>query len=542
MTTTISQQELSTFMEWHTLPIEDGMEPNYGKAVEAKTDFGILRIRTPKMPLCKTPLAILLNLDNSCSMSDNIYNVKHTLKNMLNVCMNKIKEYPDLIIYVCIDLFSHEVVNLFHRRNLTPMDVSGHAGDIITIGDFVLLNAASMELFITQINRISPWGCTNIEKSLRSSKQKLADLHEQRPEIRLAHIQLTDGEATAGEKTVDGLCQHIDESYRNVFVGYGEHHDGVLLSSLAEKDPKFDYRFVDNLDHCGMIYGELLYHILYPYDDRPLEITASDGLKIYDWKTNTWVSRLTIPPLCGDTEKVYHVCVDANLDKSRVYVSASFDIESPIDVAYSLPRLCRQPSQGYDSDAGGDDDMLPIDLTQYLLRQRVQECLAFVRDYEICRAHDRDIIARWEESELSQNDVLDSLMYVLSTTIELLKDNMKENVDPAFIQTLLEDLESAKAKVGTPKGFMYTTARMSSQGNQNSYTPSSLVLGGHETSTYTNDDMMNMMTQVYAGADGDADDDEETWRENIVRTVPYDESARDRCDSMCKRMGDFETT
>ena len=509
--------DLTTFMEWHTNPIEDTLCPNYEN--NPVKDFGILRIITSKQSIWKLPLAILFNLDNSSSMSDNVIYIKHTLKNMLNVCLNKIEENPDLVIYVCIDLFSHEVVNIFKGMSLH--------NEIDSIGDFILLNAASIELLMTKIESIRPWGCTNIEKSLQNSKRKLAELRYKHPEFRLVHIQLTDGAATAGEREYEGMIKYIDTSYRNVFIGYGENHDSKLLYNLASLDPKFDYRFVDKMSHCGMIYGELLYNILYCYDDRPIHINMSNELQIYDWKSNQWVDHLVIPPLVADTEKIYHICCKNDCDKDALYVNIGFSQDQPFDIANSLPLLRINSDDDDTSTIPLDKKSLngyeTNDLTQYLLRQRVLECLTFVREFEMMciDSPSSQKFVFGNQLRYLDKDVEMRLITALNTNIDLLtkykapSELAVSSIDQAFLQTLIEDLKTTKAKIGTPKGFMYTNARQTSQGNQHSYTPS--IPDGRDITSYTNDDMMSMMTQVYVG------DGNEEWKNAISRTIPYDE-------------------
>jgi hypothetical protein len=496
----------NSYIEWHTEQIPGDLFPNYDTDRADDLEFGILRVITPKMPICQKPLAILFSIDNSCSMDNKIKYVKHTMKNMLNVCMKKIEEHPDLPIYICMDLFSHEVVNIFKTPSVKDF-LANNPDSIVMIDDFVQLTAKSIEFLLNQVDAICPWGCTNIEKSLRNANQKLRDIKTKIPDLRVVHIQLTDGEATAGERTPQELKQHIDYSYSNIFVGYGKDHDSYLLSTLGDLDPKFDYRFVDVMEHTGLIYGELLYHILYPVDDRPIEIRCSK-CKIYDYKTSTWVDSITVPPLCGDSEKVYHVCTDRIITKPNVfaelYFCGSSDVSGAVlfDTANSLPPLYRmKPNLECD-----ESDILPVDLTKYLLRQRTQECLALVREYENYKVKDymqrlHPEIAEETPSHLP-NMTLDEITRMLDDNLSLLtKYKTDQNTvicesDLLFIQTLIEDLQSAKEKIGTSEGLMYTAARQTSQGRQHSYTPSSSIRHGHDLTQYTNNGMFNMMSQV----------------------------------------------
>jgi hypothetical protein len=102
---------------------------------------------------------------------------------------------------------------------------------------------------------------------------------------------------------------------------------------------------------------------------------------------------------------------------------------------------------------------------------------------------------------------------------ELVKQRLKaplpdEEDDVLFIQTLIDDLQTASLNLGSNQSFMYTTARQTSQGSQHTYSPYNTRYNNTNTfnlynrdvlqptehnqrqTSYTNRDILDMMTQV----------------------------------------------
>jgi len=645
--TQVTQEAIHSMIEWH----DNITQMNVNSIVPTAHHFGILNVSTPKTPISTTPLAILLNIDGSSSMDEigsdkltKINHIKHTLKNMIHILIEKITETPDICIYISIMLFTHDTKNLLQRIK------SEKQFDHYFKGDFVLLNHHSMHIILEEIERIRPWGCTNIEISLKNAKTAINDFMQQNPSFRIAHIQLTDGQATVGKKRANELSPYVDISYRNVFVGYGEDHDGHLLASLGEIYPTCDYRFIDSIERTGLVYGEIIYHLLYPHNDLPILIKMSPGTKIYNWKTNQWSSTLMIPPLSSDTEKVFQIIIDdSSISKEDVWADLYYtnNIQTPIETAITLPSLItlpikinnlenssgdlRSPSelvvrrlqgteahqstesaQGLRPHLGVSDPLpnssgdkvaslrapsvltdrvsseeasvpssplpeassekyesseigekLPVDLTKYLLRQLTQECLYLVRYHAL-----NDVDAMYPPPPLirstnqvssypdplplirstnqvssypdplplirNTNQVSPSiawLKYKLSLNINLLlsyRDAQNtDDDDVLFIQTLIDDLQTALTNLGSKHSFMYTAARQTSQGSQHTYSPykthsndepfafrtgsgagredltntfdlynCDVVQHNQRQTSYANSDILNMMTQL----------------------------------------------
>ena len=474
-------------IEWNTEELRsDLIAKSEHHEIYENSTFGILRIEVPIIPISTQPLAILLNLDHSGSMDDpcadgrtKMQHIKHTIKNILRVLMLKLDETPELEIYMCIDIFSHNVENILHDSQET-------------LGDgFIQITKPSVKFIIDEVERIVPWGCTNIELSLKTAQNKISTFKQNYPDFRVAHIQLTDGQATMGKSIPEDLKTWVDTSYRNIFVGYGEDHDGHLMASLGELSPMCEYKFVDIIENTGLVYGEILYNLLYPLYDSVVNLTVSEGAKIYDWRTNTWVQNMAIPPLSGNSEKIFQMVADGTVPTDDICVHMGVDMdEHPysnycFDTAMSLPRLiCKETG-----------NLVPNDLTLFLLRQLTQEHLYMVREFENERVYgnaNRGLQKPLLRRQTAYVDMDDTHLMDIPPELEIKHRHIKnallehfhelsvyhesfmggdDEKNCTFLKVLMDDMYVAIQNMGTKHGLMYTAARQTSQGRQSSYIP-----------------------------------------------------------------------
>lgn len=579
-----SVSRVNSMIEWNTEELRsDLIAKSEHHMMYTNCKFGILRIEVPILPISTQPLAILLNLDHSGSMDDScadgrtkMQHIKHTIKNILRVLMIKIEENPELELFMCIDIFSHDVENILQKyikENPTCEPL---------LNGFIRITKESSKWIIKEVDNIVPWGCTNIELSLKHSQETIRTFQQNNPDFRIAHIQLTDGQATMGKSTPEDLKSRVDTSYRNIFVGYGEDHDGYLMASLGELSPMCEYKFVDIIENTGLVYGEILYNLLYPLYDSVVYLNVLEGAKIYDWRTNTWVQELSIPPLSGNSEKIFQIIADGSVPTDEIFVNMyrMSKVSDPIEIdkrlfetAMSLPQLiCAETGKGGDT---LQPIFKPNDLTLFLLRQLTQEHLYMVREFENERVSgnsnrtlqkpilrrqtayvdmDDDIIHTNipPELEIKHRHLKNALLehfYELSVYYESftkddddaddddsdddLKTNSKkirlQNI--TFLKVLMDDMHIAIKNMGTEHGLMYTAARQTSQGRQSSYVPTGQSaqkpsvthfckskqrtmntfdlygqkddqetydynLSGNTNTSYANDDVMSMMTQI----------------------------------------------
>jgi len=541
----------NTWIEWHQ---KDGVPIVLGPGDEncpvtwtTPRPFGILNISSPDVPPSTRPIALFINIDKSISMSEisvfeevhgwtKIMFVKQTLKNMLQLFMEKIEENPAMTVYVCIAVFFHDV-------EMLRLDTDGpsHIRDELSSG-FVKLTQETLAMFIDKIDQIRPEGLTNIERSLHFAQKQLHAHLVDHPDHRAVHIHLSDGDATSGAKSIVELSSCVDHTYKNIFIGYGEDHDSFLLNQLAGDIG--EYRFVDKVEQCGMVCGEIAYHILHPVYDHPITIKMGEGSRIYHWKTNKWVSSLQIPFLSSNSTKTFHITTfDDSQPVDGVYATLVHgnNHDHVLETIRTLPMLLDL-----------HDNYVSNDLTLNILRQLTQEFLFRAQAYELKRRSHKlnkcGHAKRWMgktattrfnfEDDPSNGDTwgtqaadtnpsvaYETLMLEMQDHFNKLKATLASMTDckknTTFVRVLMDDMYVTMKHLGTKKSYMYSSSRQTSQGNQYVYSPSGIrptatdsldgvadgplimdpnyqISSNHETS-YSNDTVLDYMqkTQSY---------------------------------------------
>lgn len=466
--------------------------------------FGILDLSVKQMDIVQTPLAIVFQIDKSGSMDEKcsdtktkMEHIQHALKNMVRTLAYNIENHPGLTIYLALNVFSHDVVNIV-KKSISFPDFND---------DFILLTCENAKALCLEIDRITPWGLTNIEKSMKNAQTLMQEFQSKYPECRCVHIQFTDGEATVGKKKPRELVELVDGRYKNVFVGIGEDHDCHLLGNLAERSIIHEYRFIDNMENAGLICGEILYNLLYPaFDQSPLWIDMSRGAWIYNWFTNQWVNSMMIPPLAGKSQKTFHILKETSDDTATTTTYATVRCAKNELIHYDavvLPELMDRETH----------EIYRTNLSLYRIRHLTQQLLFMVKQFELQRQNEDDTHSSPERGKDRNRPLKKEMKDRLSKHLALLQEHaatLEKESDIQFIQVLMDDTEVAYRALGTRNGLMYTTARCSSQGHQYSYTPTGKTQltdawddvphapkhAQRNITNYTNDMLFSMMTQV----------------------------------------------
>jgi hypothetical protein len=283
---------------------------------------------------------------------------------------------------------------------------------------------------------------------------------------------MTDGQITAGETNVKKLEKYIDDSYPNIFIGFGNDHDAQLLQQLA-KSINNSYYYIDHVETAGLAYGEICHAILYPAL-QDITITINNG-EIYDFRTNTWNKELKIASLLCEAKKTYHLRTKTP-ELLSAEISASTNdhekMEKHVDV---LPALKNE-----------DSILLPNDLTKYFYRQRTQELLYGVQQCIKKQEQDQDQEdqaqdqAQDQEDQEDQQDIKRKKVKEhydkLKTFLKNMKNYMIENnvTDDEFMKNLCDDIGITLTALKTANKNLvaaYCTGRVLSNGTQGAYQP-----------------------------------------------------------------------
>jgi uncharacterized protein YegL len=400
--------------------------------------FGILRIKMKKVKLTKKPLFLLFTIDKTGSMNEivklttsKLDYVKQTFRSMLSYLAE-----IDVDIYIEVSVFNRNVTSAIKPIKLTKDNLNS---------------------LVDIIQELRAEDSTNLGIALQSAKACMLDYMTNNPYHEVAHIFMTDGEPTVGEKNPNILSEDIDDSYANIFVGFGFDHNATILQKFSEKK-KSEYQFVDNMENTGLIYGETIHRFLYPAV-KNVHIVVDNGV-IYNWRKNEWCNEIEEDVFVGEIEKVYHIKnsnpenISVKLfgnncgityDSTDIITDAS-QIEL-LEEIYVLPSLINIET--------GEKQTHDEDLVKYLFRQKVQELL-----YE-------------SNASLSFHpDTLSLFKNKLKDSFRVLRKYMRTAnlLDDPFLNQLCDDLNITYKTIGTRVGGMYSSSRQASQGMQRSYT------------------------------------------------------------------------
>jgi len=427
---------ISSSIERHTVPT------NIELFDEIENGFGILKIKTAKAPLTRIPCFLLFTIDTTGSMDEptsesrgslsKLFYVKATFKNMLRY----LSSLSESEIYIQVNQFDSDVNTIIH-----PIRVSAdNCADLIQV-----------------IQNLEANGLTALDKPLIEAEKNISAYKCAHPDHTAVHIYMTDGTATSGEQNTETLAAMVNDSYVNLFIGFGGNHNADFMRKCSAKK-QASYLFIDNAEDTALFYGEALHQILYP-GLIDVQITMTDAL-IYNWKTNEWVKTIHEDVIIGDCEKIYHV---RHMPEE----------ENRIENVIHHPDLMKAFIHGVDRTAGNDDlneevDELPllmdnntgnceqIDLIQYLFRQKVLESLYSATSYTNLSRSNKRIY----------RETLEKLFRFMRRTMR----ERDLGSDPLMLR-LCDDVKVTHSTLNSSVGMMYSMARQSSQGRQQLFTP-----------------------------------------------------------------------
>lgn len=392
--------------------------------------FGILNLQAQQTAITRSNQEFVFVIDESGSMSDicsdgrtKMQHIVHTLKNMIIYFKNNLKNA-----HICVYVFDHNFSCVIERT---------------------MVDEDNFNEIMTKIDTIHPRGNTNIEKALKNIGDVIDNIIERYPTHSVNHVFMTDGESTMGSDDIHLLKELVNPNIYNSFIGFGINHDSYLLNGISS-NTKSSYYFIDELEKAGLVYGEILHNVLYKLL-TDVEIHIKNGL-IYDFKTNTWVEKLAIGDIVGESNKMYHI-ISKTPDNCFAFIEAIYE-DCPLRL--SVGKFLAEP----------------FDYTRYLYRQRTLQLL-----YNVNEIYNKKIttnkIFRW--SEVNNDDINEEKTQIklkIRNFIEEIKKYMLDNhlTNDSFLKNLCDDVYISYRTLGTKYGAMFTTARQTSQGTQRCYT------------------------------------------------------------------------
>lgn len=403
--------------------------------------FGVLTVKVDKSPMTEQPILFVFSIDCTGSMNEcggggsrgksKLDYVKQTFANIMRFLAAQGGSESSPEIYIRIHAFNT---------------------DVEIIVDTVRITMQNMEQIIDRIQVLTADECTDIGLAMDTANRAIQhhlSRHSDRPWI-AAHLFMTDGQPTAGLKNYDDIAGLVDDSFINVFFGFGTDHNSYLLTKCAEAS-RAEYGFIDNAERAGAAYANSIHGILYP-GLTDLRVFMEHGL-IYDWTTNKWTTEIREPAWSSESTKNYHLSVarGSEFDMAAVIFGkrpGQDDEETLLDTVELIPNLIDNET--------GEEDL--ADLSRFLFRQAVQEALFLAKSMNTMT--DYNVLQKTKES----------MKTLFRTMRKYMRDHGKM-VDSMMIQ-LCDDLSISYNTLGTEEGMMYTIQREGSQGRQQSNTTS----------------------------------------------------------------------
>ena len=307
------------------------------KLFEEEKKFGTMNILMKDLEVSKTPWFIFFSNDISGSMSslcENNKNTKmehsnHTIRNILTLFS---KYSNEVEIWVQVDAFDDQIDKIIPAQRVTEDNI-----------DFLLAS----------VNKMRPRNSTNIELAMNNANKVITKFQEDNKNFNVAHIFTTDGNATVGIQNIKSLSELVNKSFVNIFIGFGLDHSMETLNGLANYI-EGRYYFIDDIENGGLVYGEILYSLLYKCFDN-IKIEVQNG-EIYDYMKGTWEKNLYIGSLYSQANKTFHISSNTPELIEVDWTGTNNNIDIGFNVIF-------------------EKDKELIDLSKYIFKQKLQELM-----------------------------------------------------------------------------------------------------------------------------------------------------------------------
>ena len=433
--------------------------------------FGLFTIKLKKTNIRLIPFHFVFTIDTTLSMTESSDGSPSKMVYMQKTMIGMLKYLIDLDpnVYVTINTFNTKVN---------------------TIINDILLSHGSIQFIIEKINGLIPDSSTNIQLAMEYSNKIILRNLDKYQTHQHTHIFMTDGNANMGITNPDTLSNLIIETVTNIFIGFGKDHNTEMLRKFSKKK-NTEYYFVDNLENASLVYAESIHNILYGALQN-IEFRIKNG-QFYDYETNNWTSVLYENLLSSECHKFFQI---KTKDKENLEIKimgkniSSNDIEngnienepSLIDTVQVLPNLLVSTS---DEDASttfqasptkptvlrtsalASNTILPVDLTKYAYRKKVQELMFLAQNAPFVNSDIGESVFR---DYFDPNDSM-NIKRELQNAFKKIQNYMEENLltEDGLLKMLCEDIYVTNKALNSSNSNMYVSARQTSQGRQRSY-------------------------------------------------------------------------
>ena len=259
-----------------------------------------------------------ISLDVSTSMRTDrrIDLAKETIVKMVEYLASTTSENPGLKFWITLTTFSTGA-----RVRINNEQVSSE----------------SISLIASTVYSIQLENSTNFEASFQLDRDVMHEQAEKDKEagnadIVTLHIQMTDGEITAGSKDETYLKSMLDSSVEHVFIGYGADHKAGCLINLSKVNGVSSYMFLDHPTKMGGMFAQIFHpHLFTAVSEVTITLT---GAKFLDIENGCETQSMFLARVAADTTKKYHIVTDT--DEEEAAAASGFYSDDVPSVSASI--------------------------------------------------------------------------------------------------------------------------------------------------------------------------------------------------------------
>ena len=372
---------------------------------------------------------------------------------------------------------------------------------------------------VDYIKKIKADGMTDISKALNMAKTLKFDDNSLNTTIAF----MSDGEATTGIQDPDLLKEKLSEILENgninsQLIGYSADHCYALMQKLNELN-RTDYHCISSIESSSSVYADMMHNVMYE-TGKNIKITINGGL-VYDFKSNLWVSSLSINQFVSGSTKSW--ILKKTTDDIEIIIEGEFYYNDKWS-----NKIFKQSNIDYPEK---DNDIL---VEKYLLRQKTQVLMAEAKKIKqtnntYCnnnyhslrnlnkrsspfmlpppapkklRQRTAPVSNKNNESVNSVNNNCFTKKEVLEAKLKkhlkILKEFIKKNDDSdLFITTLCDDIIITIRALNASNGTAYILSRETSQGLQRGYNQTDLTDLEEDNNYDFNHNLSNSITSPY---------------------------------------------
>jgi uncharacterized protein YegL len=299
------------------VPFTIGLELMNKETDGSGQNFGCLKFATTAFPegyKQKGKYRVHLSLDVSTSMQTErrLDLAKETAVKMVEYLASTAKENPGLQFWITLTTFSTEAHMVIRNEKV---------------------NSDTVSLITSTVQRIRLENSTSFEASFLLDRgimqeQAAKDQEDGNADIVTLHIQMTDGEITAGSKDETYLKSLLEPGVEHVFIGYGADHKAGCLINLSKVNDGSSYMFLDHPTKMGAMFAQIFCpHLFTAVSEVTITLT---GARFLDVEQGCEISTMFLRRVATETTKRFHVLTDRNEECDDSSPSPSDDVMSSV--------------------------------------------------------------------------------------------------------------------------------------------------------------------------------------------------------------------